>query len=61
MPATVYTLFYDTTDGHDRESWNTFYTPFELFLSKERMNARKIELEEEHEMIEFLELVQVAT
>lgn len=39
----VFVLFYDH-DGGDREEWNTFYTPCEVFSSVEKREARKVEL-----------------
>ena len=35
----VYLLYYDTDFGN-REEWNTFYTPVEVFDSKEKRQAR---------------------
>ena len=35
----VYLLYYDTDYG-DREEWNTFYTPVEVFGSEEKRQAR---------------------
>ena len=38
--AKVYVLFYDVDEG-DRENWNTFYTPCEVFADPETREARK--------------------
>jgi hypothetical protein len=35
----VYLLYYDNDHG-DRENWNTFYTPVEVFLSKKERQDR---------------------
>jgi hypothetical protein len=35
----VYLLYYDNDYG-DRENWNTFYTPCEVFDSAEKRQAR---------------------
>jgi hypothetical protein len=35
----VYLLYYDTDYG-DREEWNTFHTPCEVFDSAEKRQAR---------------------
>jgi hypothetical protein len=35
----VYALFYDI-DNNDREDWNVFYTPLEIFPTKELRDAR---------------------
>jgi hypothetical protein len=35
----VYLLYYDHDYG-DRENWNTFYTPVEVFLSEAERQAR---------------------
>ena len=35
----VYLLYYDNDHG-DRENWNTFYTPVEVFLSEAERQAR---------------------
>lgn len=40
----LYCLNYDTDYG-DREEWNTFYTPTEIFSSEEKRDARIGELE----------------
>ena len=33
-------LLYDDTDHGNREAWNTFYTPVEVFDSEEKRQAR---------------------
>ena len=35
----VYLLYYDNDNG-DRENWNIFYTPVEVFLSEAERQAR---------------------
>ena len=35
----IYLLYYDTDMG-EREEWNTFYTPVEVFDSAEKRQAR---------------------
>lgn len=35
----LYLLYFDTNRG-DREEWNTFYTPCEVFDSKEKRQER---------------------
>jgi hypothetical protein len=39
--AKVYALFYDFEEGGDRENWNVFYTPLEIFTDKAVRDARK--------------------
>lgn len=43
----IYLLFYDTDNG-DREEWNTFYTPWEAFTTKEARAERKKVLEKRY-------------
>ena len=35
----LYLLYYDNDSG-DRENWNTFYTPVEVFLSEKERQDR---------------------
>ena len=50
--AKIYVAFYDDEDGVDRESWNTFYTPWVAAtteadarrLAEEAIKARTVEL-----------------
>lgn len=53
----VYVLFYDTDEG-DRENWNTFYTPCEVFADAATREARKnfVTTNLKGEDIEFHEL-----
>lgn len=40
---TVYLLYYDNEEGN-REDWNTFYTPVEIFDNEKKREERKKEL-----------------
>ena len=52
----VYLLYYDTDYG-DREEWNTFHTPCEVFDSAEKRQARidfiKSQVDQDGEPVEY--------
>jgi hypothetical protein len=52
----IYLLYYDHDYG-DRENWNTFYTPVEVFDSKEKRQARidfiKQQVDEDGEPVDY--------
>jgi hypothetical protein len=52
----VYLLYYDTDYG-DREEWNTFHTPCEVFDSAEKRQARmdfiQKQVDEDGEPVEY--------
>ena len=52
----LYLLYYDTDRG-DREEWNTFYTPCEVFDSAAKRRARidfiKAQVDEDGEPVEY--------
>jgi len=52
----VYLLYYDTDYG-DREEWNTFHTPCEVFDSAEKSQARidfiKSQVDQDGEPVEY--------
>jgi hypothetical protein len=52
----VYLLYYDTNHGN-REEWNTFYTPCEVFDSAEKRQARmdfiQKQVDEDGEPVEY--------
>lgn len=52
----VYLLYYDTDYG-DREEWNTFHTPCEVFDSAEKRQARidfiRAQVDQDGEPVEY--------
>jgi hypothetical protein len=52
----IYLLYYDHDYG-DRENWNTFYTPCEVFDSEEKRQARidfiRAQVDEEGEPVDY--------
>ena len=52
----VYLLYYDTNYG-DREEWNTFHTPCEVFDSAEKRQARidfiRAQVDQDGEPVEY--------
>jgi hypothetical protein len=52
----LYLLYYDIDYGN-REAWNTFYTPVEVFDSPEKRQARidfiKQQVDEDGELVEY--------
>jgi hypothetical protein len=52
----LYLLYYDTDHGN-REAWNTFYTPVEVFDSAEKRQARmdfiQKQVDEDGEPVEY--------
>ena len=52
----VYLLFYETEETGDREVWNTFYTPVEVFGEVGTRNDRIKALRKIHPNIEFHEI-----
>ena len=52
----IYLLYYDHDYG-DRENWNTFYTPVEVFGSEEKRQARidfiKQQVDEDGEPVDY--------
>ena len=54
MSEKMYCLNYDTDHG-DREEWNIFYTPTEVFSTVFKREARKTWLKTNHPEFEFHE------